>query len=100
MSSITRQFISDEISRALARAGLGYDHPIRVVLEKDAEVVGLRDAAVRVRGQLPDDRIEELRRDPRFAGSFPVDPPKVARGDTAKLRANFEQIANGTTVVE
>ena len=47
-----------------------------------------------------DDRIEELRRDPRFVGSFPPEPPKVASGDMVKLTENFVAICDGTIVVE
>ena len=50
-SSTAQKFISDEISRALASAGLDYDHPIREVLDREAEIVGVRDAVVRVRGE-------------------------------------------------
>ena len=104
-SSTAQKFISDEISSALARAGLGYDHPIRADLDVRAEIVGVRDAVVRVRNEsdqilMLDDRIEELRRDSRFVGSFPPEPPKVASGDMVKLRENFGAICEGTIVVE
>ena len=103
--SAAQKFISDEISRALARAGLDYNHPIREVLDREAEIVGVRDAVVRVRGErdqmlMLDDRIEELRHDPSYAASFPADPPKVAKTDMGKLTENFDKIASGEVRVE
>src|ERR1019366_6680726 len=50
-SSTAQKFISDEITQALLRAGLDYDHPIREVLDREAEIVGVRDAVVRVRDE-------------------------------------------------
>jgi len=47
-----------------------------------------------------DDRIEELRHDPRYAASFPADPPKVAKTDMRKLTENFAAIARGEVAVE
>lgn len=99
-SAIAQNFISSKVCEALSRHGIGHDDPIREELEKDAEVAGVRDACVRVRGGSIDDRIAELRRDPRFASSFPADPPKVARSDMAKLRENFAAIAGGKVAVE
>ena len=103
--SAAQKFISDEISRALARAGLDYNHPIREVLDREAEIVGVRDAVVRVRGErdqmlMLDDRIKELRHDPSYAHSFPADPPKVAKTDMGKLTENFDKIASGEVRVE
>ena len=104
-SSTAQEFISDDINKALARAGLDYDHPIREVLNREAEIVGTREAVVRVRGErdqmlMLDDRIEELRHDPRYAASFPADPPKVAKTDMGKLTENFAAIARGEVAGE
>jgi hypothetical protein len=104
-NSTAQKFIYDDISGALARAGLPYDHPIREVLNREAEIIGTREAVVRVRNErgemlMPDDRIEELRHDPRYASTFPPDPPKVARSDMRKLTENFAGIADGTVRVE
>jgi hypothetical protein len=65
---------------------LEYDHPVGKLLDREAEIVGLREPVVRVRGAngqllMLDDRIKELRHDPRYAAIFPADPPKVAKGD-------------------
>lgn len=104
-SSTAQKFISDEISRALARAGLDYHHPIREVLDREADIVGVRDAVVRVRDErnrtlMLDDRIKELRHDPSYAHSFPADPPKVAKTDMGKLTENFDAIATGKMIAE
>jgi hypothetical protein len=104
-NSTAQKFVYDDISGALARAGLPYDHPIREVLDKEAEIVGTREAVVRVRGErgemlMLDDRIEEMRHNPRYAASFPADPPKVAKTDMGKLTENFAAIARGEVAVE
>lgn len=104
-SSTEQKVISDEVTGALMRTGLDYDNPIRKVLETEAEIVGIRDAVVRVPGEggvmlTLDDRIEQLRCDPSHAASFPPDPPKVAKGDMAKLSENFEKIIDGSVSVE
>jgi len=104
-SSTAQKFISDEITGALTRAGLDYDNPIREVLDREAEIVGVREAVVRVRGEcsqmlMLDDRIEELRHDPSYAASFPTDPPKVAKTDMRKLTENFDKVASGEVRVE
>jgi len=104
-SSTAQKFIYDGITGALIRAGLGYDHPLREVLDRESEIVGVRDAVVRVRGEggqllMLDDRIKELRHDPSYANLFPADPPKVAKGDMAKLRDNFDAVASGKIRVE
>ena len=104
-SSTEQKFIHDEVTRALMGAHLDYDNPIRKVLEREAEIVGVRDAVVRVPGAgggmlTLDDRIEQLRLDPSHATSFPPDPPKVAKGDMAKLCENFQKIIDGTVCVE
>jgi hypothetical protein len=104
-SSTEQKFIHDEVTRALMGAHLDYDNPIRAVLEREAEIVGVREAVVRVPGQnghmlMLDDRLADLRRDPSYAAVFPADPPKVAKGDMAKLCQNFEKIVDGTVCVE
>ena len=82
-SIVAQNFITSKVSEALTRYGIAHNDPIRQELEQDAEIDGTRDAWVRVRGVSIDDRIDELRRDPRFASSFPADPPRVAKGDAA-----------------
>jgi hypothetical protein len=104
-NATTRKFISDEITRALLRAGLSYDHPIGEDLDARAEIAGVRDALVRVRDERNqtlklEDRIVQLRHDPRFAASFPLDPPKIARSDMRKLAETFDAIAAGKVGVE
>jgi len=95
-----RHFISDEITQALLRACLPYDHPIRAELEKGAEITGVRDVAVSCNGVSLDRRIVELRHDPSHAASFPKPATTVSRTDMSELTKHFEQIANGTAAVE
>jgi hypothetical protein len=104
-SSTAQKFIYNEIGKALARAGLEYDNPVRELLDRQAEIVGIRELVVRVPGangqmHMLDDRIKELRCDPSYSTIFPADPPKVAKNDMAKLRENFSSIADGTVAVE
>jgi hypothetical protein len=100
------QYVMDEeIGQALKRACLEHYHPIRELLSESAEIMGVREAVVRVRddsGQhvTLDERIRQLRIDPRFTALFPQPAPKVAKDDLAMLRANFERIADGSVVVE
>lgn len=104
-SPTAQKFIHDDIEEALARAGLKYDHPLRELLDREAEIVGNREPVVRVRGASGQmlmlvDRIKELRHDPRYAAIFPAEPPKVPKGDLGKLSENFSAIAEGKVVVE
>jgi F420-0:gamma-glutamyl ligase len=103
-SAIARHFISTEVCKELTNAGLPHNHPIRQELEKEAVIVGDRDAFVRI----PDGhggtmmlsaRIDQLKVDPRFAATFPTDPPKVAKTDTRNLSEHFDEIAAGTVIV-
>jgi hypothetical protein len=72
----------------------------------DAALTALRKVAESKTGdylfpgrQLPDDRIQGLKGDARYAHLFP-NPPRVPRTDMAKLKAAFNEIAKGTAVVE
>jgi hypothetical protein len=61
-----QKFIHDDIDTALARAGLEYDHPVGTLLDREAEIVGIREPVVRVRGTggqllMLDDRIKGFR---------------------------------------
>jgi hypothetical protein len=83
-SSTAQRFISDEITKALARAGLSYDHPIREDLDAWAEIVGVRDAVVRIRDERAESRLQrhgkaegKLRRDLRWH-----DSRRIARAQT------------------
>jgi len=101
-TQIMRQFIHQEVIKALVNSCLPYNHPICELLEQEAQVVG--PACVRVidpQGNwvMLQDRIRELKADPRFCDSVP-NPAKIRRGDESSLRDNFEQIAKGTAVVE
>jgi hypothetical protein len=102
-TEIMRRFIHQEVVKALVDSRLDYDHPIGNVLESEAQIVG-QTACVRVvddRGDwmMLEERVKELKADPRFRDSLP-NPAKLARGDESSLRDNFEQIARGAAVVE
>jgi hypothetical protein len=103
-SAIAQLFISQEIGRALMRARLSHDHAIRTELENGAVIVGIRDATVRIAegdGSITlDDRIRQLKHDPRYAATFPQPAAKVSRDDMRELTKNFDKIAAGAIAVE
>jgi hypothetical protein len=101
---IMQRFIDLEITKALVHSRLSYDHPMREVLDKEAEITGVRQAYAGVPdGQggwlMLQERIEQLKSDPRFRDSIP-NPTRVERNDELSVRNRFEQIAKGTAVVE
>jgi hypothetical protein len=84
---------------------LAHDHAIRALLEKSGVIAGTRQAVVRVpseSGELVtlDDRIKELKSDPRYSDFFPQPEKLVAKLDMQRLSENFEAIATGKVVVE
>lgn len=101
MTQIQKDFISTKVLAPLSRAGVDHNAPIRHLLKEECEVGGVRDATVRARGDISlDARIDELRRDPRYASSFPSSKPTVARTDMRRMSENFAKIADGTVRVE
>ena len=105
MGSIVRKFVAIEIDNALSRHGLHGNSLVRDDLESRAEITGARQTVVRVLDESGcsltlDDRIEQLRGDPRFLDSFPPEPPRISRTDQKKLNANFAKILTGEIVVE
>ena len=97
-SYVAQQFVDNEIGKALTHSGLPTDSPMRVELEHEAEITGVRDVVVRASGKSLEDRIADLRRDPRYAGAI-RQPVKVAKNDMKQVTANFDAIAKGTTCV-
>lgn len=101
-TEIMGRFIHDEVAKALQKSGLEYDHPIGALVEEEADIVG-QPGCVRVvrdgNWVMLEDRIKELKADPRFRDSIP-NPIRVARNDESGLRDNFDNIARGTAVVE
>jgi hypothetical protein len=98
-----RNFIHQEVVKALVNSRLPYDHAIGEVLENEAEIVGEK-ACVRVIDEsggwvMLEDRIEQWKADPRFRDCVP-NPTRVSKGDVSGLCDCFDQIASGTTVVE
>jgi hypothetical protein len=60
----------------------------------------VRQAVVRVPGEngellTPDDRIKEMKSDPRYSDLFPRPEGIVAKGDTEQLSQKFALIAEG-----
>jgi len=101
MTQTQQHYISVEVRKALSRAGVDHNAPIRRVLEQECEVSGVRDATVRARGDISlDARIDELRRDPRYASSFPSSKPTIARTDMRRMSENISEIADGSIRVE
>jgi hypothetical protein len=101
MGSIVQKFIASEIDRALTRHTISPSSGVRAEIEARVEMCG---AGIRVcdgNRILPlDDFISQLRHNARFAADFPAPLPRVSRRDIAKLRDNFDQICDGTVVVE
>ena len=98
---VAEKFLSDEITGALHRACLPHDHTIRLQLEREALIeMGVRDVTVRCRGESLDQRIDDLRRDPTYACTFPQPTAKVAKNDLRELSKNFAGIASGSIKVE
>ena len=102
-TEIMRRFIHQEVVKALVNSRLDYDHPIGNVLESEAQIVG-QTACVRVlddRGGwlMLEDRVKELRGDPRYSDIFLRPETKVAKGDMQRLSENFEAIAAGKVEV-
>ena len=99
-SMMQQAFVDAEIRKAMIRAGLAYDNPIRQMLDDGAEIVGPPgEGYLRVTDESGglvsvDHRIQELRADQHFCSYFP-EPPKIARGNEEQIRENFDRIARG-----
>jgi hypothetical protein len=104
-SAVAQWHIEHEAGQAVKRAGLEYDHPVRAILEKTAVIAGVRQGVVRVpdeSGELVtlDERIRQMKSDPRYSALFPQPEGRVAKGDGQRISENFEKIAAGTVEVE
>lgn len=104
-SAVAQWHIERESGEAVKRAGLPYDHPVRALLEKSGQITGIREAVVRIpneSGELVtlDERIKEMRNDPRYSALFPQPEGIVAKGDMERISENFEAIAEGRVVVQ
>lgn len=98
-----RRYIHQEVLKALVNSRLPYDHPMGELLESEAQIVG-KTACVRIvddhgNWTLLEERIKELKADPRFRESIP-NPDKVTKSDEYGIRESFDQIARGDAVVE
>ena len=104
-SAVARWHIEQESGEAVRRAALPYDHPVRAILEKSAVIAGVRQAVVRVpdeSGELVtlDERIRQMKSDPRYSALFPQPEGRVPKGDGQRISENFDRIAAGTVEVE
>src|SRR5690242_21341359 len=83
-TEIMKRFVHQAVQNALTNSRLPYNHAIGELLESEAEIVG-STACVRVIDEhgnwiLLEDRIKDLKNDPRFRESIPA-PAKVTRSD-------------------
>lgn len=99
-SAAAQNFVDGEIGRALTRAGLPHDHAIHAVLDAEAQIEGVRDAAVRCQGESLDSRIDQLRHEARFSHTFPQPTAKVAKSDMRTMSMSFNDIVAGRVRVE
>ncbi len=100
-----QHFVDEEINKALMRANLPTDHAMRDALDNMAVVGGVREASVQCVDALGDsisidNMIARLKADPNYRASIPAAPPTVMKGDTSRLRVNFDDIAAGKVVVK
>jgi len=91
-----------QYGRMFQRNCLDYNHAMGEVLESEGQIVG-EPACVRLLDGnggwvMLEDRINELKVDPRFRDSVPS-PPKIARGQEDQIRENFDRIARGEVQV-
>jgi len=92
-------FVKGEIWSELGKAGLPPDHRIGAILDANAVIVSTgRDFAVRCDGMSLNQKVAEMRKDPRYFEQ----PGKVTydRNDIGKLSESFADIASGKVEVE
>lgn len=102
-TEIMKRFIHQAVQKALTNSRLPYDHPIGSAVESEAQIVG-QTACVRVLDRdgnwvMLEDRIAELKADPRFCASVP-NPSRITRSDQVGIRDSLDQIAKGAAVVD
>jgi hypothetical protein len=103
-SAVAQWHIEHEAGQAVKRAGLEYDHPVRALLERSAVIAGVRQGVVRVpdeSGELVtlDERIRQMKSDPRYSALFPQPEATVAKQDMEQLSQNLDAIASGKVEV-
>jgi hypothetical protein len=101
---VGRNYISSTVDKALDGHGVDpLTSPLRELLVNESVIIDAprSNYVVRARGGdvSLDERIAELKQDPKFAREFPPPPKKVARTEQ-ELYKNFDAIAKGTAVVE
>jgi hypothetical protein len=103
--SIAQQIVSRQIDAALTRNHVSTSSRIRTEIEGRVDWDSVSATSVSIcddnnRVMTVDAFLNELRNDPRFKADFPEQPQRVSRCDITKLRDHFEQICDGTVVVE
>ena len=94
-------FIKGQIGEALGNAGVVPDSPLKALLARDAIVESTgRTATVRVRDEYNrvlslEEKLGEMKHDPRYKHHFPVGPPTVPASDLRATREHFAEIASG-----
>ena len=105
MLTLAQKIVSREIDRALTKHGIAASSRIRGEIEArvDWNTVGVSSFSIcddDNRVMTVDAYLNELRKDARYEADFPEQAQRVSRRDVAKLRDNFDQICDGTVVVE
>ena len=97
-TSAEDSFVKSEIQTALGRAGLAPDHRIAALLDFHAVITqtSSHDFFVRADGMSLDQKIADLRKNPRY---FEQPSASVDHRDLNKTREAFDDIVSGKTVV-
>jgi hypothetical protein len=103
--SIAEQIVSRQIDEALTKNHVSTSSRIRAEIEARVDWDSVSVSSVSVcddsnRVMTVDAYLNELRNDARYKADFPEQAQRVSRRDIAKLRDHFDQICDGTVVVE
>src|SRR5512137_135884 len=97
-TTTTEKYIAKEIEQSLRRHGVSQNSRIKTDVQARVTVVWSHsDPAVRVcddNGRLlsVDQYLANLRRDPKYASSFPAEPPRISADDQAGLYREFTKV--------
>jgi hypothetical protein len=94
-------FIDVTVTQKLSDHGVAHDSTLKPLLVRDAEIsMAGTTASVRVRDENGnsvslDERLSDMKLDPRWRHHFPKGPPTVPASDLRATRENFSEIASG-----